>query len=156
LQTYGLSPPAVVVKVTLTKDKKPTTHVYELGHEKKAEKELDKGVYLKLGGKDLVYVVNRILLTDAKQELRDPTIFDYKADAAAALKITFFRSDEGAQVTRTLEKKGGQWVRADAPTWTVDQDKVKDLLNELSSLRADKFVPTAKGADDKKKALTLE
>lgn len=139
LRGFGLADPEVRVAVTLTKDKKPATHTYDLG------KQTDKGVYLKLGGKDPVYLADKLLVTDAKQDLRDPTIFSFDADKAATLKVTRWSEDEGAAVTWTFEKKGGQWARSGVANWPVNQENVKGVITELATLRADKFVPAAKG-----------
>jgi hypothetical protein len=153
LRSLGLAEPEVKLVVTLTRDKKPTTHTYELG------KETAKGVYFKLGGKDPVYLASKELATDAKQDLRDPTIFSFSVDTAVTLKVTRWSTDEGAAVTWTFEKKGGQWVRVGGPAgWAVNQEHAKDLLTELASLRADKFVPAGKGMaiNATEKAMKLE
>lgn len=154
LQAYGLNTPPVVFTVTLTKDKKPVSHTYSLG--KEVGQGPTAGVALKLGGSDMVYVVNRVLLTDAKQDLRDPTIFSFKPDDAVALKVTVWNPTEGAAATATFEKKAGQWVRAGVADFKVNQDRVKELLGELSSLKAEKFVPSGKGMEVKDGALKLE
>src|SRR5262249_28546419 len=82
LQDFGLADPSARLTVTLTKDKKPTTHTYEVG------KETDKGVYFKLAGNDTIYLASKQLLADARQDLRDLTIFGFKADDAVTLKVT--------------------------------------------------------------------
>jgi hypothetical protein len=137
LKEYGLASPAYKVLVSVTKDKKTTTHEYDLGKE-----EGGKGVYAKQGGKDAVYLVGPEVLTTLKREPRDTTVFDFKADDVKEVKFTGWAEVVGKPATLTVEKKDGKWVSKDVTP--LDDQKVANLVAALSHLTAERFVPSGK------------
>jgi hypothetical protein len=138
-QEYGLNPPATKVVVTWTKDNKPQTFEYDFGKDAGSN-----GVYLKVTGSDTVYVVNNMILTALGRELQDPSVFHFDVTKARELRLKGWKDLYGGD--------GGEWVlkRKDGGSWEVDkskavklepdQEKVRKFLDELSRLRAERFV----------------
>jgi hypothetical protein len=150
-KTYDLAQPPYRVSITTTKDKKPTTHTFDLGKEVK-----DKGIYLKLGGKDTVYLVDSRVLEDIKKEMRDTTVFDFDVDKVNEIKLTGWKSLLGAPTSRTLVKQNGKWTCKELKDFNVDTTKVTSLLAGLAHLRAEKFVPSGKGLKLAEDAFQIE
>ena len=106
-----------------------------------------KGVYAKLGNKDTIYIVGAGVLEGIKKEVRDTTVFNFKTDDVTAVKLTGWKGTLGSPSTLSLEKKDGKWAVASnsALKPNIDPDKVSTMLNNLSNLKAEKFVTSAKG-----------
>jgi hypothetical protein len=136
---YHLLKPPVKVVVTLTKDKKPETHTFELG------KDTGKGVYLKQGGKDVVYLVSPGVLNAVKKDLRDTTIFSFDPDKVTTLTLKGWKNLTGSVFTLSLEQKDGKWAVKSPPDFKLDGNKVTDLVRDLAHLHAERFVPSGKG-----------
>ena len=139
---YGLEKPAYKVVITIAKDKKPTTHEYDFGKEVAG-----KGVYAKLGGKDTIYLVPLEVLSHIKKEVLDPTIFSFKVDDVVAVKCTGWQALLGSPTSLSVEQKDGKWALAanSAVKFTLDPDKVANLLNGLAHRRAERFVASGTG-----------
>jgi hypothetical protein len=149
LKTYGLTKPAYRAVVTLTKDKKDTTHSFMFGNDAAG-----KGVYAKLGGKDAIYLVDSRVIDDLKKELRDTTVLAFDADKVTTLKLTGWRKLLGSPGTRTLTSKDGKWTSKEIAD--VDPEKVKRFLEGLSNLKAERFVASGKGLKLTEDALQVE
>jgi hypothetical protein len=151
-KSYDLAKPPYKAIVTVTKDKKATTHEFDFGKEAPG----GKGVYLKLGGKDTVYLVGPEVLTTLKKELRDTTVFDFDPEKVQAVKITGWKKLLGSPATRTMEKKDGKWVMTDPKGVNLDTTKLTTLLNELAHLHAERVVPSGKELKLAEDALQVE
>jgi hypothetical protein len=141
-KNYNLAKPPYKVVITITKDKKDTKHEFDVGKEVTG-----KGVYLKLGDKDAVYLVGADVLTPFKKEIRDTTVFDFKTDDVVAVKVTGWKKTLGSPNSLLLEQKDGKWVlSAKSPLKPeLDSTKVANLVSSLSHLQAERFVPSGKG-----------
>ncbi len=158
---YGLNPPASKVVITSTKDGKPQPFEYDFGKDAGSN-----GVYLKVTGSDTVYVVNNTILHALGKELQDLAVFHFDVTKVRELKLRGWKDLYGGE--------GGEWVikRKDGGTWEVDKtravklepdpEKVRRFLDELSRLRAERFVahnakPTpTQGLDLSQGALQVE
>jgi hypothetical protein len=148
---FDLAQPPYRVAVTITKDKKSTTHTFDLGKEVAG-----KGIYLKLGDKDTVYLVGAEVLTAIKKELRDTTVFDFDPDKVVSLKLTGWKKLLGSPHTRTLEKKDKTWTCKEQKDFKVDDTKVTSLLAGLAHLKAERFVQSGKGLKPDEDAFQIE
>jgi hypothetical protein len=142
LSKYDLAKPRYKVVVTLTKDKKDTKHEFDFGKE-----EAGKGVFLKLIGKDPIYLVGTEVLNPLKKELRDTAVLDFNPSDVVAVKFTGWKKTLGSPNSLMLEQKDGKWVLSPKSPLKpeVDTAKVANLLGGLSHLQAEKFVPSGKG-----------
>ncbi|MFO0925594.1 MAG: DUF4340 domain-containing protein [Gemmataceae bacterium] len=138
--TYELAKPAYRVAVTVTKDKKPTTHEFVFGKETAG-----KGVYLKLGNKDAIYLVGAEVLAALRRELRDTTVLSFEPDKVTGLTVRGWKTVVGAVTTLTFAQKDGKWTATSPPGYNLDAGKVTDLLQSLSRVQAERFVPAGKG-----------
>jgi hypothetical protein len=150
-KAYDLAQPPYRVTVKITKDKKTTTHTFDLGKEVPG-----KGVYLKLGDKDTVYLVGPEVLAALKKELRDTTVFDFDPEKVVSVRLTGWKKLLGSPQSRTLEKKDGTWTCKEQKDFKVDATKLSSLLAGLSHLRAERFVPSGKGLKLDEDAFQIE
>jgi hypothetical protein len=135
---YGLSPPASKVVLTLTRDGKPQTFEYHLGKDAGGH-----SVFLKAGSSDTVYAVSDVVLTSLGKELQDLAVFHFDPSRAKELKLTGWKDQVGAPAVLLFKRKdNGDWAMDDKSTvkYEPDQEKVRKLLDELSRLRAERFV----------------
>jgi hypothetical protein len=151
LALFELAKPPVRVTVTITKDKKSTTHTFDLGKEVAG-----KGVYLKRGDKEMVYLVTPTVLQAIKKELRDTSIFNFDPNKVTTLTIKGWANVVGAPFTLALEQKDGQWTAKMPAGYNLDTTRVADLVRDLSHLMADKFVPSGKGLKSAEGALEIQ
>jgi hypothetical protein len=133
---YGLSKPAVKAVVTVNKDGKDTAHEYDFG------KDEDKDhVYAKQGGRDMIFTVDKNVLTTLRAELQDPTVFNFDVAKVKAVKITGWKDLLGSPLTLEFERKGiAEWAAKSPPKVTLDRAKLERFLGDLSRLRAVNFV----------------
>jgi hypothetical protein len=143
------SPPKDAKTYALTQDK--TRHVVTLW-------EKDAGnLYVKWPGREPVYVVPKNALTKPlEQEVRDTTIFNFRADQVTTVKVTGWGDNQPRPQTYTLEKSGDKWVVKEDKTLVVDANKVRNLLDTMEDLKAEKFTTAGKGFDFKSGALKIE
>jgi hypothetical protein len=151
LAAYNLLKPPVKVVVTLTKDGKPVPTTFDFGNEAGA-----RGVYLKVGGKDAVYLVGNETLLPLKKELRDTAVFAFDPSKVTGVTVTGWKSQLGAAESLTFEQKDGTWTAKVPPTYPVDPAKVAAFVADLSRLRLERFVTTGKGLTLAEDALQVE
>lgn len=149
--TYDLAKPAYRVVITVTKDKKPTTHEFVFGKEVAG-----KGVYVKLGSKDAIYLVGPEVLAALRRELRDTTVFHFDLDKVTGMTVRGWKTVVGAVTTLTFAQADGKWTVTMPPGYNLDAGKVTDLLQSLSRVQAERFVPAGKGLKLDEGALQLE
>jgi Domain of unknown function (DUF4340) len=150
LANYGLQTPSSKVVVTRTKDGKPATQEYAFG------KEAGKGVYLKLGDRGTIYLVDSGILTILKKDLLDPTVMKFARTDVEAVKLTGWKKVLGGAETRTLEFKDAKWSIKEKPAAAVDSAKVDAFLASLANLQAEKFVSTGKELSVDQNGLEIE
>lgn len=135
LTDYGLSSPSSKVTITMTKDGKPETAEYDFGKEAGMS-----GVYMKKSGSDAVWVVGNNLLTAMSKEMQDPKVFDFDAVKVKELRLKGWKDLFGSPTEITFTRKDKDpWVGT-GPVKEPDQEKVHKLIDELSRLRAERFV----------------
>ncbi len=151
LTNYNLVTPPVKVVVTVTKEGKPTTTTFDFGTDTGA-----RGVYLKISGKDAVYLVGGDTLLPLKKELRDTSVFSFDPTMVTTLKVTGWAGLVGSPISRTFDQKNGVWTMKE--TGTLDPSKVAALVAGLSRLELDRFVPAiaVKGMKPEEDALQIE
>jgi hypothetical protein len=146
LKTYGLDKPALVATVSAGS----TKAALALGGKKD-----DTTIYARDLSKPIVFTVDASLLTDLKKtpaDLRVKDVFQFKTFDAISLDV----SGAGGTISIAKSKPAKPDANA-ADVWReikpeakdLNQTAVTDLLNTLSSLRADHFVdkPAASGED---------
>ncbi len=155
---YGLAKPALKAVVTVNKDGKDTTSEYDFG------KDEDKDhVYAKQGQRDMVFTVDKHVLTALRAELQDPTVFNFDVPKVKAVKVTGWKELLGTPLTLEVERKGtAEWTVKNPPKFNLDRGKLERFLAELSHLRAVSFVAhkatpkPEQGLDVDQGALTVE
>jgi hypothetical protein len=155
---YGLSRPAVKAVVTVSKDGKDTAHEYDFG------KDEDKDhAYAKQGTRDMIFTVDKNVLTALRAELQDPTVFTFDVAKVKAVKVTGWKELLGSPLTLEFERKSAtEWAPKNPPKFTLDRTKLERFLGELSRLRAVNFVAhqaapkPEQGLDAEQGALVIE
>lgn len=146
LSVYGLTKPAVIATVTLKKkegQKEPTTHVFQFGSDVPKAKG-GPGVYgiITAGSdlKDIVFVAPEHVVRTLKEvELRDRTVFKFDADKVKAIKLAIVEKRETREPV--FERKDKGWaVKSGVGRFTLDSGRVEELVNELSALKAERYV----------------
>jgi hypothetical protein len=147
LRTYGLDSPQLTASI----GSGSSMATLALGAAKD-----DASIYARDLSRPIIFTVDASLLTDLRKDpvdLRVKDIFEFNAFSAMTLDVT-----HGA-TTAAFAKSTTAPAGADAaamPSWTrtrptagdVNQTALTDLLNALSSLRADQFVSQVPGAGD--------
>ncbi|HVZ81955.1 MAG TPA: DUF4340 domain-containing protein [bacterium] len=131
LKQFGLDPPQG--KCTL-KSKSGQTFVLLVGNKAIG----GSTVYVRPGDKNKVYLVGSYAADNLHKGLdsyRDR--FFFKTDSVLARKVRVVRDGKTASFERD---KGGQWNIVAPIQSKADTNKVRDLLNTISSLRIEEFV----------------
>jgi hypothetical protein len=133
---YGLGTPSLKAVVTVTKDGKDTEFVYEFG------KQLDNAVYGKQGQRDTIFLVDKNALASLETaELQDKTVFNFDVAKVKQLKMSGWQNVVGSLFTIDLERKdASEWTVKAPPGFNIDATKVRRFLDDLSHLKAEKFV----------------
>jgi hypothetical protein len=145
LDQYGLKTPSVKVTLVAMKGDKPEEHVYLFG------KDVEDGVYAKLGDRDLIFQVKKSVLTQLSNELRDLTVFSFDKNKVKALKVTGWHDFAGSPYILDLERKSATEWTAKAPAgFSLDPAKAEEFLTSLSLLRAQQFLNAKTGPQPEK------
>jgi hypothetical protein len=140
LAEYGLEKPAVRVVVTRKADEKETTHTFDFGKPRGTG-----AVYARISGSPAVYVVDTSVYAATARDLRDPTVLRFAPGDVASVRFKGWQKILGSASTLTVERKDGSWSVTDKSDFPLDTAKVEELLQSLSRLQAEKFVPVGQG-----------
>jgi len=146
LRAWGLDAP----QLTATVGAGSTTATLALGGARD-----DTSIYARDLARPIVFTVDSSLLADLRKEpadLRVKDIFEFNAFSASTLDVTH----AGATTAWAKSTPASGSDPAAQPTWSrtkpdageVNQTALTDLLNALSALRADRFVPQAPSGGD--------
>jgi hypothetical protein len=128
LKEFGLDKPAMTWKF-LAGDKEALTLI--IGKRDTT----DQRVYAKLGGQDLVFLLQPPVTARATAEYRKRAVFT-GFDAAQAEVLTI-DGDGGRQ---QLHKVAGAWQLAGKPDAKIKQEAVTEMLSTLANLKVDHYV----------------
>src|SRR5262249_47383579 len=139
LKPYGLDEPLVTWRF-YTGDKEVMT--LQVGDPEKGKKEGSPGVrhYARLAGKTLVFLLDAATTSKAVAEYRRR-----KAWTLDASQVEELRYSHGKR-SFVLRKKDDKWQVAGKPEEAVNADKVRDTLDALAGLKAERYVDD-KGAN---------
>jgi hypothetical protein len=146
LKTYGLDTPQLTVAV----GSGSTAATLALGAAKD-----DASIYARDLSRPIVFTVDSSLLTDVRKEpadLRVKDIFAFNAFSAQAVEVT--HGSTAVAYAKSVPPTGADasaqpvWSRTRPDAGDVNQTALTDLLNALSSLRADRFVAQAPSAGE--------
>jgi hypothetical protein len=138
LRTWGLDAP----QLTVTVGAGSTSATLALGAAKD-----DTSIYARDLSRPIVFTVDSSLLTDLRKEpadLRVKDVFAFNAFSARTLDVT--HGATAVAYTKSVPASGADasaqptWSRTKPEAGDVNQTAMTDLLNALSSLRADRFV----------------
>jgi len=144
LRTWGLDTP----QLTVTVGAGSTTATLAIGAAKD-----DTAVYARDMARPLVFTVESSLLADLKKQpadLRVKDVFAFNAFSALTLEVS--HASTAVAYAKSVPAAGADpaaqptWARTKPDAGDVNQTALTDLLNALSSLRADRFadqVPSA-------------
>src|SRR5262249_36875291 len=155
-EQYGLKTPGVKVTLVATKDNKPEEHVYLFG------KDADDGTYAKLGDRDLIFQVNKTVLSRIGTELREQKVFSFDPNKVKALKVAGWQEVTGTLFTLDLERKSAtEWTVKAPAGFNLDPARAEEFLTSLSFLRAEQFLnpktgPQPEKMEAKDGAMTVE
>jgi hypothetical protein len=145
LQTLGLDRPRLVA----TFGAGSTRAALAIGADKDANT-----VYARDLSRPLVFTVEKSLLTDLQKQpadLRVKDVFAFKSYTAVGIELTHAGTSAAFEKQPTTEAAGGPdvWKQTRPQTKDANATAMADLLNTLSSLRAESFVAQApaKGED---------
>jgi peroxiredoxin len=140
---YGLKSPSLKAVVTLTKDGKDSEFTYEFGK----ELEDKSGVFSRQSQRNLVFVADPFVLTALREkELQDLTVFNFDVAKVKQVKMTGWLPVQMLIGNKNpfvleLERKDASAWEAKAPAgFNIDASKVRKFLEDLSKLRAERFV----------------
>jgi hypothetical protein len=146
LKKYGLDAPALVATVVAGSAKA----VLAIGGKKD-----DTSLYARDPNRPIIFTVEPSLLTDLTKkpdDLRVKTVFEFQAFSAHALDVTRAGTTIAfvkAKPASTAEASAPElWSQTKPAAKEVNQTAMTDLLNTLSSLRADSFVASAPASGD--------
>jgi len=148
---YHLDKPPVSIVVTLSKEGKESTHRLDFG---KARGE--KGVYAKVSGSPAVYVVDPSVFAASAQDLRDPTVLSFNPDEVQVVSFKGWQKLLGSATTLVFERKEGQWRAKEKAEFSVDSNKVDELIRGLARLQAENFVDKGQGLSFSEGALEIQ
>jgi Domain of unknown function (DUF4340) len=135
LTRFGLKAPADKVVITTTKDKKTEDFVYLFGKESDDK----QGVYAKVGKGDLVFTVRPDILQALQTNLRDASVFTFKADKVKALKLVGWQDVVGNPFTLELQRQSAQsWVAKVPAGYAVDSGRVDSFLSGFTAMRSER------------------
>jgi hypothetical protein len=138
LRTYGLDAP----QLTVTVGSGSTSATLAIGAAKD-----DTSVYARDLSRPIVFTVDSSLLTDLRKDpadLRVKDVFAFNAFSARTLEVT--HGGTAVAYAKSIPPAGADasvqptWSRTKPEAGEVNQTALTDLLNALSSLRADRFV----------------
>jgi hypothetical protein len=141
LKTYGLDAP----QLTVTVGSGSTTATLALGAAKD-----DASIYARDLSRPIVFTVDSSLLTDLRKEptdLRVKDVFEFNAFSAQTIDVT--HGSTAVAYAKSVPPAGADgsaqptWSRTKPAGGEVNQTALTDLLNALSSLRAERFVDQA-------------
>src|SRR5262249_24849554 len=115
-------------------DGKEKTYTYDFG------KEAEGGVYARQSQSDLIFVASKEVLTTLQGQLQDPTVFRFDPNKVKSVKLTGWKDLLGSTLTLELEKSGSEWRAKSPKDFKLDTSKLQRFLQELSTLRAERFV----------------
>lgn len=146
LRTWGLDTP----QLTATVSAGSSTATIAFGNEHDAT-----SVYARDLAGPMVFTVDSSLLTDLRKDpadLRVRDIFEFNAFSASSLELA--RNGTTHAWTKSVPDSGADasaqptWRRTQPDAGEVNQTTMTDLLNALSALRAERFVPQAPTGGD--------
>lgn len=145
LRTYGLDAPQIVA----TLGAGSTTATLAIGNARN-----DATVYARDLARPMVFTVDASLLTDLKKEPADLRVKDvFELNAFSAQSIELVHGALNVAYAKAAPEGGDAsampvWSRTRPETGEVNQTALTDLLNTLSSLRAERFVSQAPASDE--------
>jgi len=122
------------------------------------------GYYAKKGDDERVFTIDKAVVEDMTAPMLDLKVFTFSPSAVKTLKLTGWPR-LGKPETLELEKTGANWEGKGLPAGVkINTAEIDNLLNELSNLKAKKFLvfksgPTEaqkKGLDPKQGGLEIE
>ena len=148
---YNLEKPPVSIVITLSKEGKESTHRLDFG---KARGE--KGVYAKVSSSPAVYVVDPAVYAASARDLRDPTVLSFNPDEVQSVSFKGWQKLLGSATTLLFERKEGQWLAKDKTEFSVDSNKVNELIRGMARLQAENFVDKGQGLSFSEGALEIQ
>jgi hypothetical protein len=137
LERFGLKPPRSTATVALA-DAKDKERTYQFG----AETDDKSNVYAKLGDRDMVFSVTKMVVDDLqKLDLPDPTIYQLDLSKVTGMRLTGWPTLDGKPQTLDLERKGpGSWTAKSPPNVKVAAEQAEAFLTAAAVVRAEKVV----------------
>ncbi|HEV3145173.1 MAG TPA: DUF4340 domain-containing protein [Gemmataceae bacterium] len=162
LASWGLKPPRIEASVTLQDSSEP--FAVQIGKEYEDKQEGKTYVYVRMAGKDTVFLTDKHAADVLMQgEIQDTTIFRLDPARVQSLKLTGWKDAVREPTTLEFIRKGpADWSAKDKPDYKVDAQKVEEFLQSLALVRTEGFVaqkgePKAEyGLDVKDRALSIE
>jgi hypothetical protein len=147
LKPYGLDAPTIKVEITGTKDDKPTTYTIAFGKEGPKDGMMET-YFAKLSWNDTVFTFGKRFLDEIPTDFQDTTVAKFDPANVKTLKLTGWQNVLGVPYSIELERKDStSWTVKNPPEYNIDPNKVKNLLADLSKLKAEKFVGKLPKAD---------
>ncbi len=143
LAEFGLDEPLYELALWSKEDQSPKTVLFGKWAEKNT-------VYAKIGGGDTIFTVNDKALAELKlkpEEFRDRSLTHLSSDSIKNIKI-----EKGAKKL-VMAKDGAKWKLEEPERENVETAQVRDLLRQLSELKAGGFIEYS---PEKLKGLGLE
>ena len=137
---WGLKPPRIEATVTLQDGGEP--FAVQFGNESEDKQDGKPSVYVKMAGKDTVYLVDKhaadVLLQGA---IQDTTIFRVDPAKVQSIKLTGWKDAVHDATTLEFIRKGAaEWSVKDKPDYKVDAQKLEEFLQGLALVRTEGFV----------------
>jgi hypothetical protein len=162
LASWALKPPRIEATVALQDNAEP--FAVQIGNEYDDKAEGKQYVYIRMAGKETVFLVDkRAADTLLQGEIQDTTIFRLDPAKVQSIKLTGWKDAVHEPTTLEFERKSPtEWSAKGKPDYKVDVQKVDEFLQSLALVRTEGFVsPKGEpkpeyGLDVKDRALAVE
>ena len=134
--SYGLDDTGL--QIVVAGDEKEEAQTLLLGKPVETNSEL---VYARLNKEDFVYAVRTDAL--ARLSLKVEDLRDRRLLPLSSYDISFVRMEAGERMIVLQKKEDGGWLVTEPKQWTADTERVKDLLNQWTAARIERFIDEA-------------
>jgi hypothetical protein len=138
--------------VTVKSDGKETKHTFDFGKAKGAG-----SVFMKTSDSPLLFVVPSSEAKALEAELRDRTVLAFDVDKVTGITIRGWADKgKGKPLTFSAERDGDNWKIKEPSGNELKEQELKDFLQALSNVQAEKFLASGSKFDPKDGGLEVK
>ena len=134
--SYGLDDTGL--QIVVAGDEKEEAQTLVLG--KPVDKHPEQ-VYARLNKEDFVYAVRTDAVGRLSAKVED--LRDRRLMPVSSYDVSFVRIEAGERLVVLQKKEDGGWLVTEPKQWAADTERVKDLLDQWTAARIEKFIDDA-------------